>query len=180
MRQTVRVTDPAEDLPTPDVEAPQAPTSTRSIASGIYGLVVAGATLATAAAKESLHAVALSVLVTVLVYWAAEGYAHALAQRMVERHALTRDENLRVLRQGWPLVSASYLPLLALLIAGAAGAEVSTAALVALIVTTVLLGVAGFSAGRRSGVQGLHLLWTTTATLSFGVVMIALKLWLTH
>jgi hypothetical protein len=150
--------------------------STRGIASGIYGLVVAGATLATSAAFESLRTVAAAVLVTVLVYWAAESYAHALATRVVLHRALTRGESVRVVRQGWPMVSASYVPLLSLLVAGLVGAGVTTAVLTALIVTTVLLGVAGATAGWSSGVRGVRLVATVAISLAFGLVMIGLKL----
>ncbi len=154
--------------------------STRSIASGIYGLVIAGAALATSASLRSLTKVAAAVLVTLLVYWTAESYAHSLALRFVEQRDLTPGDILGVLRQGWPLVSASYLPLLALIVAGLLGDKVTTAVLTALIVTTVLLGIAGGTAGWRSGVRGIRLLGTIAISLGFGLVMIALKLTLQH
>ncbi len=150
--------------------------STRGIASGIYGLVVAGATLATAAAFDSLASVAAAVLVTVLVYWAAESYSHALATRVVRKRPLRPGELVGVARQGWPMVSASYLPLLTLLVASLFGADVATAVLIALIATTVLLGIHGATAGWRSGVRGYRLVITVAISLGFGLVMIGLKL----
>jgi hypothetical protein len=72
--------------------------------------------------------VAVSVLVTVLVYWVAESYAHALARRAVTQTQLGWSGTRAILSQGWPMVSASYIPLAALLVMGALGASVFVAA----------------------------------------------------
>jgi len=91
----------------------------RGVASAIYGLVVCSATLAAALASGELSFVAVSVLVTVVVYWLAESYAHALARHAVEQEPLGWSGTLATLSQGWPMVSASFIPLGALLAMGA-------------------------------------------------------------
>ena len=83
----------------------------RGVASAIYGLVVCSATLAAASASGELSFVAVSVLVTVVVYWLAESYAHALARHAVEQEPLGWSGTLATLSQGWPMVSASFIPL---------------------------------------------------------------------
>ena len=147
----------------------------RTLASGIYGLVICAATLSTAAFSRRLTVVAFSVLVTVLVYWAAESYSHALARRLMKRSSLNRADYKDVLQQGWPLVSASYVPLAVLLVAGALGASVAVAVNLALAVATGLLVVVGYLASKASGITGRRLVASTTVTAVFGLVMIALK-----
>ena len=149
--------------------------TTRGLASGIYGLVVAGATLAAAAATNSIVRVAIGVLGTVFIYWVAEGYAHALARRMVLQRPLRRVEFRAVFAQGWGLISATYLPLLGLVVAGLLGADTELAIDVALIVVTVLLGLIGWTAGRRSGVTGWRLVVSVGISLAMGLVMVGLK-----
>jgi len=71
----------------------------RGVASAIYGLVICSATLASSAVSGRLSIVAVSVLVTVAVYWVAESYAHALA-----RHAVTQTP------LGWSGIRAILSP----------------------------------------------------------------------
>jgi hypothetical protein len=76
--------------------------------------------------------------------------------------------------------SASYVPLLSLLVARVLGADTKTAAMVALVVAVVLLLVQGWAGGRASQLRGLRLLAVTLIAGAFGVVMILLKLLITH
>ncbi len=147
----------------------------RGVASAIYGLVVCSATLAAASASGELSFVAVSVLVTVVVYWLAESYAHALARHAVEQEPLGWSGTLATLSQGWPMVSASFIPLGALLAMGALGASVFVAINVSLAVATVLLVGAGWTASRASGLRGWRLLTSTAMSAVFGLTMVALK-----
>lgn len=137
--------------------------------------MICAASLSTSAASRRLPAVAISVLVTVLVYWAAESYSHALARRLAKKTNLTRSDYREILEQGWPLVSASYVPLATLLVAWALGASVTVAVNLALGVATGLLVAAGFLASRASGITGGRLLASTAVTGVFGLAMVALK-----
>jgi len=78
------------------------------------------------------------------------------------------------------VVSASYVPLLALLVARALGATAKNAAMGALVVTVVLLVAHGWAAGRAAQLRGPRLLLVTLIAGAFGVVMILLKLLVTH
>jgi hypothetical protein len=147
----------------------------RGVASAIYGLVVCSSTLAASAVSGHLSFVAVSVLVTVVVYWLAESYAHALARHSVEQEPLGRSGIREVLSQGWPMVSASFIPLGTLLAMGALGASVFVAVNVSLAVATLLLVVAGWTASRASGLQGWRLLVSTGISAVFGLTMVALK-----
>jgi hypothetical protein len=78
------------------------------------------------------------------------------------------------------MVSASYLPLLALVGARVLGADTRTAATVALVVAIALLLVQGWVGGKASQLHGLRLFTVTLIAGAFGVVMILLKLLVTH
>jgi hypothetical protein len=80
----------------------------------------------------------------------------------------------------WPMVTASYVPLLALLVARVLGATTRTAATVALMVAIALLLVHGWAGGKALQLRGLRLLAVTLIAGAFGVVMILLKLLVTH
>jgi hypothetical protein len=61
----------------------------------------------------------------------------------------------------WPVVSASYLPLLAVVLATLAGTSALTAANAGLVVAIVLLTVHGWLAGRAAQLQS----WLPAAQL---------------
>lgn len=147
----------------------------RGVASAIYGLVVCSATLAAASASGRLSFVAVSVLVTVVVYWVAESYAHALARHAINQTPLGWSDIRAIMSQGWPMVSASFIPLATLLVMGALGASVFIAINVSLAVATVLLVWAGWTASRASGLRGGRLLMSTAVSGDFGLSMVALK-----
>jgi len=73
------------------------------------------------------------------------------------------------------MVSASFLPLVTLLVVNALGAPVLVAVNVSLGVATVLLIGAGWSASRASGLRGWRLVASTAVSAVFGLVMVGLK-----
>lgn len=155
------------------------PTAARRRAAGIYGTIVASAVLA-AGGHLSTVQLAVAVLVTLLVYWAAEGYAEVLAEQAHAGHLPTPAQVRSLLATIWPMVSASYIPLLSLLVARLLGATTKTAATVALLVAIALLLVHGWVAGRTSQLRGLRLVAVTLVAGGFGVMMVLLKLVVTH
>jgi hypothetical protein len=156
------------------------PTAARRRAAGIYGTIVASAVLAAGGGHLPTVPLAVTVLVTLLVYWAAEGYAELLAEQVHTGRLPTWVQLRASLAAIWPMVSASYVPLLSLLVARVLGAATKTAATVALVVAIALLLVHGWAAGRASQLRGLRLLAVTLVAGAFGVVMILLKLVVTH
>ena len=83
----------------------------------IYGIIVSSAVMASAHG-QSVVALAVAVLVTLLIYWAAERFAHVMGERIVHTPELTASQLRRHLGTGWELVSASFLPLAVLLGSG--------------------------------------------------------------
>jgi hypothetical protein len=166
----------ADDAPPPAAHS----TAARQRAAGIYGTIVASAVLAGGGAQLRTVPLAIAVVVTLLVYWAAEGYAELLGEQ-IHAGRLPRREQVRAALVGlWPMVTASYVPLLALLVARALGATTKNAATVGLVVALVLLVAHGWAAGRAAQLRGPRLLVVTLIAGAFGVVMILLKLLVTH
>jgi hypothetical protein len=152
----------------------------RRRSAGIYGLIVASAVLAAGGSHLRTAPLSIAVFVTLLVYWAAEGYAVLLGEHAHAGRLPTWSEVRTSLAAIWPMVTASYVPLASLLAARVLGADPAAAATMALVVTIGLLLVHGWMAGRASRLHGLRLLAVTLVAGAFGIVMILLKLVVTH
>jgi hypothetical protein len=152
---------------------PARPTE-ESTAAGIYGIIDGAAVMAAAHAPTTATLV-VSVLVTLTIYWLAERYARLVAERIHQQHRPSWRHVRRQLTMGWEIVTASMLPLVALLVVGALGAELYVAVLAGLVCSTLLLCVAGWEMGRNGKLTGLERVTTSAAAGMFGVVMIVLK-----
>ena len=73
------------------------------------------------------------------------------------------------------MVTASYAPLLALVLARLAGAAALTAANIGLVAAIVLLTIHGWLAGRAAQLGGWQLFFATSIAAALGLVMIGLK-----
>ena len=149
--------------------------SGRRRAAGIYGAIITAAIIAAAGGKLPTLALAISVLVTLLVYWVAEEYAEVLGEQATGGHLPTSQSVLSALTSTWPMVSASYIPLLALVVTRLAGASPTTAANVGLVVAVLLLIYHGWSAGRASQLHGWRLAGAVLTAAALGLVMVVLK-----
>ena len=147
----------------------------RRRAAGIYGAIITAAILDTAGGHVSTVALAVSVVVTLLVYWIAEEYAEVLGEQAAGGRLPSRASIRGALVSTWPMVTASYLPLLAVVLAHVAGASDLTAANAGLVVAIVLLTVYGWQAGRAARLQRGKLLVATSIAAGLGLVMILLK-----
>ena len=153
----------------------------RRRASGIYGAIITAAILDTVGGHASTTVLVISVVGTLLVYWIAEEYAEVLGEHTAAGRLPSRASIQGGLAATWPMVSASYAPLLAVVLATVAGASELTAANVGLVVVMVLLTTHGWLAGRAAQLQGRKLLVATSIAAGLGLVMILLKdLVLTH
>jgi len=146
-----------------------------STAAGIYGVIVASSVLAASHAETAL-AVDLAVLVTLVIYWAAERYARVVAQRIHDGRRPDRSQLGHQLTTGWEMVSASTLPLVVLVVVRLLGAELTVAILSALVCSTLLLFAAGWQIGRDGQLARWERLASATTAAAFGVVLIVLKM----
>jgi hypothetical protein len=152
----------------------------RSTESWIYGLILTGTSLAASTQHEHVVYVALTVIVTVLVFWVAHTYAHLSAARAVLHRKLTRLEIAHGFGGAFALVTSCFIPLGVLILLGIFGANTDTATYIALGVAAVMIaGTAGVGA-YRSDVRGWRLAGATALGLAMGLALIGLKLIVLH
>lgn len=147
----------------------------RRRAAGIYGAIITGSIMTAAGSSLPTLGLAISVLVTLVVYWLAEEYAEVLGRQAVGGHVPTWAHIRAGLGSSWPIVSASFVPLLALVVARLAGASAFAAANVGVGAAVVLLTVHGWTAGRAAQLAGWQLTVSTSIAAVLGLVMVALK-----
>ena len=94
-------------------------------------------------------------MVTLLVYWLAEEYAEVLGEQAAGGRLPGWSRVREALAEAWPMVSASYLPLLVLVAARLAGASSLAAANAGLVAAIIVLTVHGWwPPGRLSCTAG--------------------------
>ncbi len=151
----------------------------RHRAASIYGTIVTAAVIAAGGGQLSSAQLAVTIVVTLIVYWLAEQYAELLGTHTHGGHLPSVSLVRSSLAEAWAMVTASFVPVASIGVAVLFWASSSDAAYVALIVTVVLLVAHGYNAGRTAGLRGWHLLVTVIAAL-LGVAMIILKSLLQH
>ena len=146
-------------------------------ASGVlYGAVVTGAIMALASGSEDdAVTVGRSVLEVLLVFWAAHVYTRVIADRLLEPGAPFGHRLREALHHELAVLEGGVPALVAFAIATFAGASTNTASNVALDVTVVMLGSAGYVIGRDSGATGRALVLEVAAAAGLGLLVIALK-----
>ena len=144
-------------------------------AAGIYGAIITAAILATAGSELHTSALVATVVVTLGVYWVAEEYAELLGEQAEAGSVPSWNYVRGALAATWPMVSASFAPLVALVVARLAGASITVADNVGLVVAILLLMVHGWLAARSAQLHGVQLIITTSIAAALGLVMVALK-----
>ena len=147
----------------------------RRRASGIYGAIITAAILDTVGGRASTTVLVTSVVGTLLVYWIAEEYAEVLGEHTAGGQLPGLASVQGALAATWPMVSASFAPLLAVVLVTLAGASALTAANAGLVVAMALLAIHGWLAGRAAQLRGWKLLVATSIAAGLGLVMILLK-----
>jgi hypothetical protein len=109
------------------------------------------------------------------VYWLAEQYASLLGEHTHAGKLPSAKTVGKSLGQSWPMVSSSFLPLAALLVARAFGSSALAASEIALGVTVVLLVIHAHAAAKAASLKGLRLYLVILAAGLLGLVMVALK-----
>jgi hypothetical protein len=124
---------------------------------------------------DSTAQLSLAILGTVAVYWLAHLHAVTLGSSLTHghhpllafRHALVETA---------PILGASVVPLLVLLLARLVGAELRTAGWVALVATIGLLTCYSYLAGVRGGLATGGRIASACAGAMIGVLVALLKL----
>ena len=156
---------------------PLVPRTGGSATEGIYGLVLALSVIALSwyYGRPDAGRVALSVLVTALVFWLAHVYAYVLGRDMSQAQKVTRAEVVRSVRENWSLIEV-VIPLLFVLGLGGIEAIGDTAAIVAAtVVAAVELAAAGGYAAFRHGASPRGVIASAAGGLTLGVIVVLLK-----
>ncbi len=153
---------------------PKARTGRRR-ASGIYGAIITAAILATAGNELHTGGLVATILITLVVYWLAEEYAELLGEQVEGGLVPTWDYIRASLAASWPMVTASFAPLVVLVLARLAGASIPVADNVGLVMAIVLLLIHGWSAARSAQLRGWQLTFATSVAVALGLVMVVLK-----
>jgi hypothetical protein len=142
----------------------------------VYGVIVIGALLAAESGRhETYPDTVASAAIAASLYWLAHGYATALGRRLTTHERFTARTLSRALIHDWAIVRGAAIPLLALLVAWAAGAGQETAVTAALWCAVV--GVIAFEllAGIRSRATPSELALEAGVGVAMGLAILALK-----
>ena len=148
----------------------------------IYGTIIVLAVLV-AGAKAYPHAagrIAALVAITSVVFWLAHVYAHSLGQSVATDEHLSMSELRHIARREGSLVEAAIPPLGALML-GALGLVSTRAAVwLAFSLGLAVLAVEGVVFARVERLGWLGTLAVVTANLGLGVLLVGLKLFVSH
>lgn len=145
--------------------------------SAVYGLITVSALLAAeSAAGETFGETVLGVVVALLLYWLAHAYSEFVSWRAEAGERLTRSGIRRVLRRELPILAGALPPLLAVLVAWAAGGGLSTAISIALWTAAATILVAEVVAGLQAKLSGRELVVQALVGTALGLLILALKL----
>ena len=176
------MTQPDHHRPDPQPDGPQQARQRRDplglVTGGegaITGTVVCAAAIAYGAGHvHSTAQLCLVIIGTVAVYWLAHLHAITLGSALTHRHhpgAAFRH----ALAEAWPILGASVIPLLVLLLSRLFGAGLVTSAWIALIATIALLTGYSYLAGARGGLDTGGRIASAAVGAAIGMLVALLK-----
>jgi hypothetical protein len=141
----------------------------------VHGTIVSASVLAVSGGVSSTLEAAeagLYVLATVVVFWIAHGWGHALGFRAA---GMPEHGFFKCLRDQLPILESVIPPLVAMGLAEAFGASADAAIDFAIWVCVGQLGLLGVGVARREGLPPHRVLTTALGCAGLGLVMVALK-----
>ena len=118
--------------------------------------------------------------VTVIVFWLAHVYAHALAWSLDSNERFSRRGLRPIARKEWPLLQAAVVPSLALLAGGFGLIATNTAYWIAIGYGVVMLVSWGLIVARQERLSFVATCAVVTANAFFGLVIVLLKEFVNH
>ena len=140
----------------------------------ITGTVVSAAVIAASVGHLEETRLVIAILATAFIYWLAHLHARTLGDA-VKHHTHPVDALKEALAETWPILAAALVPIIILIVTQLAGADIRTAAWIAVISSTVLLTVYSFFAGRRGGLGIGGSLVSGSIGAMLGILIIVLK-----
>jgi hypothetical protein len=152
------------------------------LAGFIYGTIVSLSVLV-AGGRAFPHdpgRVAILVAVTSLVFWMAHVYAHAVSHSVEHNEHLSLAELGAIARREGSILEAAIPPVVVLLLGAIGVFAESTAVWVAMALGLVVLAAQGFVFARFERLGPLATIGVVAANLGFGLLLVALKVFLSH
>jgi hypothetical protein len=147
-------------------------------ARAIYGTILVMAVITALSHDDSVKSAELiaGVLATTSVFWIAHVYAEVLGQRMEGEGGRPTFANIAVAARGeWPLVEASLLPVLCLLLGVVGVVKTDTAVAIAIGAGVVELFGYGIAAGRRLQLSRGGIIVVGVVNGCLGLLIVLLK-----
>jgi hypothetical protein len=152
------------------------------LAGFIYGTIVALAVVvagARAYPHDAGHIAAL-VAVTTVALWLAHVYAHGLGHSVAHDEHLSRAELQHIARREGSIVEAAVPPVAVLLLSAVGVVSTHFAIWAAFVVGLLVLAATGIAFARVERLAWLGTLGVVAGNLSLGVLLVGVKLLLTH
>lgn len=151
-----------------------------NLAGGIYGTILVTSIIAAADSSHTIWRSFGILEVTVVVFWLAHVYAHALAWSLDGNEQFSRSGLRRVARKEWPLLQAAVVPSIALIAGGIGLIAAQTAYWIAVGFGVVMLVWWGLILARQEGLSRLATCAVVFVNASFGLVIVLLKEFVGH
>jgi hypothetical protein len=150
-------------------------------AAAVYGSIVAAA-LIEAFRAEHVNAqdIALAVLTTMTVFWLAHVWSGIVGDRIHHGPQLQVARLIRIGRAEWPLVQASFGPVVVLMLGWAGVLSHASAARLALGVCVVQLFAYGLTVGRQAYHRWPQAVVAGLLNAGLGLVLIELEVLVLH
>jgi hypothetical protein len=148
----------------------------------VYGTIVVLAVIvagAKAYPKDPGH-VAAVVIVTTVVFWLAHVYSEALAHSITSNEHLSFAELRRIAHHEAAILEAAVLPVAALLLGSFGVLSASASGWVALGLGLAVLAIQGIVFARTEKLGPLGTVVVVALNLGLGLVLVALKVVVTH
>lgn len=148
----------------------------------IYGTIVVLAVVV-AGARAYPHGaghIAALAAVTAAALWLAHVYAHGLALSVARNQRLSLAEMQHIARREGSILEAAVPPVAALLLGAVGLVSTQVAVWIAFGLGLLVLGAEGVTVARAEQLGWLGTLAVVAANLSLGVLLVGLKLILTH
>jgi hypothetical protein len=145
----------------------------------VYGTITIGALLAAESARQETYSETVGAAMLALVlFWLAHAYAHLLGDRLAGRGRLSAGLLLRALIEDAAILRGALAPLVAMLIAWALGATLTTAVAAAVWTAAGSLVAWELVAGLRGHLKPAELAFDTAvgAALGMGIILIKVVL----
>lgn len=152
------------------------------LAGFLYGTIVVLAVLVSGlrAFPDDSSLIAVTVVVTCIVFWLAHVYAHALSHSVAHDEHLSFAELRRIARREASLLEAAVPPVVALLLGAFGVISTDAAVWAAFALGLVVLAVQGVVFARIERLRWPAALLVIVLNLGLGLLLVALKVAVTH